>query len=379
MSTLADSSTPSCSALQPSESLVERKVFSTDLPTQINSIAAACILDDGTVAFSTQNSVFFYHFASGVTTHVDLHHPRLTSKSDLRVLTILKMGQNAAVIPIYDYQADQSYCVLIEDESIAAYSAPFKAIFECATIAAGQIFLGGNYMYGSSDQRKMASWYCVMNQELEIVCQNTLTATMKTDRSSLADISVAFTFHDTPVMVEYIRQNEIISVQLNQLDVDGEVTVQKVLDITNHISAKEFHALHLYEALQLSPDTCCLAGVLQYDDDRSFICMLDEHLQIKDVILLDQTLIDIEKSGSGFYAITVADDHTFYEISHSKDLYDAVQIKQFLSEDESRRDPRFMLRLNRSTFITLGVCYPPLHGKNEAYIGILQQECQYRQ
>lgn len=362
-----------CADLLPSESLIEHKLACSDLPTQLDSIAAACVLADDTVAFSARGSVFFYHFASGTTTHVDLHHPQLASKSDLRVLTILKMEENAVVIPIYDYQADKSYCVLVDNESVAAYSAPVNAVFECAVVAAGQIFLGGNYMYGGSDQRKMASWYCVMNQELEIVCQNTLTATMKTDRSSIADILVAFTFRDMPVMVEYIRQNETFSVRLNQLSADGDVIGRKTLDIADHISAKDFHALHLYEALQLSPDTCCLTGVLQYDDDRSFICTLDEHLQIKDIVLLDHTLIDIEKSGSSFYAMTVADDYTSYEILHSEALYDAVPIKQFLSEDEYMRAPRFILRLDSGSLITLGVCYPPVHGKNEAYIGSLEQ------
>jgi hypothetical protein len=207
---------------------------------------------------------------------------------------------------------------------------------------------------------------------LEIVFENTLTTTMKTDRSSIAEISVAFTLNDMPVMLELIRQNESISVQLNQLSTEGDVTVKKVLDIANHISGKEFHALQFSEAFQLSLDTCCLTGVLQYDDNVSFICMLDEHLQIKDVILLDHTLIDIEKSENGFYAITVSDDYTSYEISHSEALSDAVQIKQFWAEDESRIAPRFILRLDSGSFITLGVCYSPVQGRNEAYIGILQ-------
>lgn len=356
----------------PPQSFVEHECICGDLPVQIDSIAAACVLNDDTVAFAAQGNVFFYHFSCSTATHVDLHHPQLTSKSNLKILTILKIGEKAVVIPIYDYQAAKSFCVLIDDENVAAYSVPVDAVFECAVIAAGQVFLGGNYMYGSNDQRKMASWYCVMNQELEIVFENTLTTTMKTDRSSIAEISVAFTLNDMPVMLELIRQNESISVQLNQLSTEGDVTVKKVLDIANHISGKEFHALQFSEAFQLSLDTCCLTSVLQYDDNVSFICMLDEHLQIKDVILLDHTLIDIEKSENDFYAITVSDDYTSYEISHSEALSDAVQIKQFLAEDESRRAPRFILRLDSGSFITLGVCYSPVQGRNEAYIGILQ-------
>ena len=89
----------------PPQSFVEHECICGDLPVQIDSIAAACVLNDDTVAFAAQGNVFFYHFSCSTATHVDLHHPQLTSKSDLKILTILKIGEKAVVIPIYDYQA----------------------------------------------------------------------------------------------------------------------------------------------------------------------------------------------------------------------------------------------------------------------------------
>lgn len=59
-----------CADLLPSESLIEHKLACSDLPTQLDSIAAACVLADDTVALFARGSVFFYHFASGTTTHV---------------------------------------------------------------------------------------------------------------------------------------------------------------------------------------------------------------------------------------------------------------------------------------------------------------------
>lgn len=365
-----------CAAGAGAESITEYRLDCSGLPEEISSIDAACVLNDDTIAFASQGSAFFYHFAADTTSRADLHHPRLTAKSDLRILTILPLGENTLVLPVFDYQAEKSYCVLMDrdKETILAYSAPVSETFVCAAVHDGQLILGGSHLHTGKDARRMSSWYCVMNSSLEIVYENTLTSTLQADASSIAEVSSVFVLGGAPVLAEYLRQDDQVSLWLNQISTDGQILHQQALSLPRQAVAEEIQQIILRKALPLSSAVCCLYGELQHGgENRSFVCTLDESLQITDFEVLDHALIlGMVKSGTDLFALTITDDASAYSLLYGESLCNALPITQNLTEEESSRYPRFLLPLGQDQWITLGIWYAPGQGGRGAYIGVLQ-------
>lgn len=366
-----------CAPLAVAESLTEYRLDCSGLPEQISSIFAACVLDDGTIAFAAQDSVFLYHFASGTTTRTDLHHPSLTATSDLCILTLLPFGENGLVIPVYDYQAEQSYCVLMDrdKETTLAYSAPVEETFACAVVHDGQLILGGSVLHPGRDSRRMSSWYCVMNASLEVICENTLTSTLRTDASSIAEVSAVFVLGGTPVLAEVLRQDDQVSLWLNQIGTDGQLLRQQALSLPRQADTEDLQQIILRKALPMSSAACRLYGELQHGgENKSFLCTLDESLQITDFDMLDHALIlDMAQSGAALYALTVMDDGSAYGLLYGDSLRNALQITQNLTQGESSRRISFLLPLGQDQWLTMGIWYAPEQGgRRGAYIGVLE-------
>ncbi len=358
------------------EPLTEYRLDCSGLPKQISSIDAACVLNDDTLAFATQDSAFFYHFAADETTRTDLHHPKLTAKSDLSILTILPFEENTLVLPVYDYQAEKSYCVLMDrdKETILAYSAPTEETFACAAVHDGQLILGGSVLHPGKDVRRMSSWYCVMNASLEVVFESTLTSTLRTDASSMAEVSAIFVLGGTPVLAEYLRQDDQVSLWLNQIGTVGQILRQQALTLPEQADTEALQKIVLRKALPLSSTACRLYGELQHGgENSSFLCTLDEQLQITDFEVLDHALImDMFQDDAGLFALTITDDYSTYGLMDVDSLHSTWQITQRLTEEESSRNLRFLLPLGQEKWITMGIWHAPDQGGRGAYIGVLQ-------